>query len=79
MYVNLSKQDHLVEHGTFLFLLMIDLGILGSISYEGRVMYLSTLKNSKLWFKYRQTSALKFLGLIKVENIHQEHLKMIVK
>jgi hypothetical protein len=32
MYVDLCKLDHLVVLGTFLFLFMIDLGILGSIS-----------------------------------------------
>jgi hypothetical protein len=58
---------------------MIDLSILWSISYEGRVMYLSTLRNSKLWLKKKRESALKFSSLIKVDNIHQEHLKIIVK
>ena len=63
---------------TLLFLLMIGIGIPGSISFEGRVTYLSILKSFELWLKNKQESALKYSDLIKGVNISQMHLTTIV-
>src|SRR5271168_4661990 len=78
MYVDLCKLGLLMVLHTLLFLLMIDLGIPGSISLEGKVTYLSILKSFEIWLKNKQESALKYSDLIKGVNINQKHLTPIV-
>jgi len=58
---------------------MIYLDTLGSISYERKVMFFSTLRNSKTWWKNKLGNTSKFLDLMRGENTNQDILINIAK
>ena len=79
MYVYLCKPDHLMVHAIFQSLLMIDLDIHGSISYEENVTCLSILSNLEPWSKNNQKNILKYFDLIMGENMFLEHSRGTIR